>query len=121
MENVDRQERNDEVFHADGLYSDDYIRECALSGRARIRDEVLERLFTPEEIVEIKKLRKEKLDAENAERDAAEEEERKQLEQESALKLELRKKAEEEKQREWYRKRRRKRQRNKHKKHGKRN
>lgn len=115
MENVDRQERNDEVFLADDLYSDDYIRECALSGRARVRDEVLERLFTPEEIVEIKKLRKEKLDAENAERDAAEEEDRKQLEQEAALKLEQKKKAEEEKQREWYRKRRRSRQRNKHK------
>ena len=115
MENVDRQERNDEVFLADDLYSDDYIRECALSGRSRIRDEVLERLFTPEEIVEIKKLRKEKLDAENAERDAAEEEERKQLEQEVALKLELRKKAEDEKRMEWYRKRRRSRQRNKHK------
>ena len=115
MENVDRQERNDEVFLADDLYSDDYIRECALSGRARVRDEVLERLFTPEEIVEIKRLRKEKLDAENAERDAAEEEDRKQLEQEAALKLELRKKTEEEKRREWYRKQRRSRQRNKHK------
>ena len=115
FEEVDRQERNDEVFLADDLYSDDYIRECALSGRSRIRDEVLERLFTPEEIVEIKKLRKEKLDAENAERDAADEEERKQLEQEAALKLGLRKKAEEEKRREWHRKRRRSRQRNKHK------
>lgn len=121
MENVDRQERNDEVYLADDLYSDDYIRECALSGRAKVRDEVLERLFTPKEIIEIKKLRKEKLDAENAERDAAEEEDRKQLEQEAALKLELKKKAEEEKQREWYRKRRRSRQRNKYKQHGKRN
>ena len=115
FEEVDRQERNDEVYLADDLYSDDYIRECALSGRSRIRDEVLERLFTPEEIVEIKKRRKEKLDAENAERDAAEEEERKQLEQEEALKLEMKKKAEEEKRREWYRKRRKSRQRNKHK------
>ena len=115
FEKVDRQERNDEVYLADDLYSDDYIRECALSGRSRIRDEVLERLFTPEEIVEIKKRRKERLDAENAERDAADEEERKQLEQETALKLELRKKAEEERRREWYRKRRRSRQRNKHK------
>ena len=115
FEEVDRQERNDEVFLADDLYSDDYIRECALNGWSRIRDEVLERLFTPEEIVEIEKRRKEKLDAKNAERDAAEEEERKQLEQEAALKLELRKKAEEEKRREWYRKRRRSRQRNKHK------
>ena len=115
FEEVDRQERNDEVYLADDLYSDDYIRECALSGRSRIRDEVLERLFTPEEIVEIKKRRKEKLDAENAERDAADEEERKQLEQEEALKLELKKKAEEEKQREWYRKRRKSRH-NKHKK-----
>jgi hypothetical protein len=116
MENVDRQERNDEVFLADDLYSDDYIRECALSGRSRIRDEVLERLFTPEEIVEIKKRRKERLDAENAERDVAEEEERKQLEQDAALKLELRKEAEEERRKKWYRERRRKRQHNKPKK-----
>lgn len=121
MEEVDRQERNDEASLADDLYSDDYIRECALSGRARIRDEVLARLFTPEEIIEIKKRRKEKLDAENAERDAAEEEERKQLEQEAAMKMELRRKAEQEKREEWYRKRRRSKQRNKHKKHGKRN
>jgi hypothetical protein len=81
---------------------------------SKVRDEVLERLFTPEEIVEIKKRRKAHVDAENARRDAADEEERKQLEQEAALKLELKKKAEEEKRREWYRERRRIR-RNKHK------
>ena len=75
---------------------------------------MLERLFTPEEIVEIKKRRKERVDAENARRDAVNEEERKQLELEAALKLELRKKDEEERRREWYRKRRRSR-RNKHK------
>lgn len=121
IENVDRQERDDEVYLADDLYSDDYIRECALSGRSRIRDEVLERLFTSEEIVEIKKRRKEKLDVENAERDAAEKEELKQLEQEAALKLEQKKKVEEEKRREWFRKRRKSRQRNKHNNHGKRN
>ena len=115
FEKVDRQERNDEVYLADDLYSDDYIRECALSGRSRIRDEVLERLFTPEEIVEIKKRRKVVVDAKNAKMDAADEEERKQLEQEAALKLEQKKKAEEEKRKDWYRKRRRSRQRNKHK------
>ena len=92
---------------------DEEIKEFALSGLSKVRDEVLERLFTPEEIVEIKKRRKAHVDAENARRDAADEEERKQLEQEAALKLELRKKAEEEKRREWYRKRRRSRQRNK--------
>ena len=116
MENVDRQERNDEVFLADDLYSDDYIRECALSGRARVRDEVLERLFTPEEIIEIKKRRKAVVDAKIAKMDAADEEERKQLEQEAALKLELKKKAEEERRKKWYRERRRSRQRNKRKK-----
>ena len=121
FEKVDRQERNDEVYLADDLYSDDYIRECALSGRSRIRDEVLERLFTPEEIVEIKKRRKAVVDAKIAKMDAADEEERKQQEQEAALKLEQKKKAEEEKRREWYRKRRRSRQRNKRKKLGKRN
>lgn len=115
FEKVDRQERNDEVYLADDLYSDDYIRECALSGRSRIRDEVLERLFTPEETVEIKKRRKVVVDAKNAKMDAADEEERKQLEQEAALKLEQKKKAEEEKRKDWYRKRRRSRQRNKHK------
>lgn len=115
FEEVDRQERNDEVYLADDLYSDDYIRECALNGRSRIRDEVLERLFTPEEIVEIKKRRKVVVDAKNAKMDAADEEERKQLEQEAALKLEQKKKAEEEKRKDWYRKRRRSRQRNKHK------
>jgi len=41
-----------------------------------VKDEVLERLFTPEDIVEIKKRRKARVEAENAKRDAAEEEER---------------------------------------------
>lgn len=106
-EEIERQMRNDEMCLCDDIYTDEEIKEFALSGLSRVRDEVLERLFTPEEIVEIKKRRKERVDAENARRDAAEEEERKQLEQEATLKLELRKKAKEEKQREWYRKRRR--------------
>ena len=76
--------------------STEEIKEFALSGLSRVRDEVLERLFTPEEIVEIKKRRKERVDAENARRDAVDEEERKQLELEAALKLELRKKDEKE-------------------------
>ena len=112
-EALEREMRNDELCLCDDLYTDEELRDFATSGLSRVKDEVLERLFTPEEIVEIKKRRKEKLDAENAERDAAEEEERKQLEQEAALKLELRKKVEEEKRREWYRKRRRSRQRKK--------
>ena len=113
-EEIERQMRNDEMCLCDDIYTDEEIKEFALSGLSRVRDEVLERLFTPEEIVEIKKRRKERVDAENVRKDAVDEEERKQLEQETALKLELRKKAEEEKQREWYRKRRRSR-RNKHK------
>jgi hypothetical protein len=76
----------------------------------------LERLFTPEEIVEIKRIRKEKLDEENASYDAAVAEERKQLEQEAALKMELRKKAEQENRKEWYRKRRQSRWKNRGKK-----
>lgn len=120
-EELERERRNDEIYLADDIYTDEEIKESARLGYSRVRDEVLERLFTPEEIIEIKKRRKEKLDAENAERDAAEEEERKQLEQEAAMKMELRRKAEQEKREEWYRKRRRSKQRNKHKKHGKRN
>lgn len=116
FERTERERRNDEIYLADDLYDDEYIKEAAWSGRTRICDETLERLFTPEEIVEIKRIRKEKLDEENARYDAAEDEERKQLEQEAALKQELRKKAEEEKRREWYRKRRKSRQRNKPKK-----
>ena len=106
-EELEKEMRNDELCLCDDIYTDEEIKEFALSGLSRVRDEVLERLFTPEEIVEIKKSRKAHVDAENARRDAADEEERKQLEQEAALKLELKKKAEEEKRREWYRKRRR--------------
>ena len=113
-EELERERRNDELCLLDDIYTDEEIKWFALSGYDRVRDEVLERLFTPEEIVEIKKIRKTRVDEENARMDAAEEEERKQLEQETALKLELRKKAEEERRREWYRKRRRSR-RNKHK------
>ena len=102
---LEKEIRNDELCLCDDIYTDEEIKEFALSGLSRVRDEVLERLFTPEEIVEIKKRRKAHVDAENARRDAADEEERKQLEQEVALKLELRKKAEEERRREWYRKR----------------
>lgn len=114
-EELEREMRNDELCLCDDIYTDEEIKSFALSGYSRVRDEVLERLFTPEEIVEIKKRRKARVEAENAKRDAAEEEERKQMEQEAALKLELRKKIEEEKRREWYRKRRRSRH-NKHKK-----
>lgn len=116
FERAERERRNDEIYLADDLYDDDYIKEAAWSGRTRIQDEVLQRLFTPEEIVEIKRIRKEKLDEENASYDAAEEEERKQLEQEAAMKLELRKKAEQEKREEWYRKRRQSRWKNRRKK-----
>lgn len=112
-EELERERRNDELCLLDDIYTDEEIRWFALSGYDRVRDGVLERLFTPEEIVEIKKIRKARVDEENARMDAAEEEERKQLEQEAALKSEQKKKAEEERQREWYRKRRRSRQRNK--------
>jgi len=108
-EEIERERRNDELYLGDDIYTDEEIRSFALSGWSRIRDEVLERLFTPEEIVEIKRIRKEKLDEENARYDAAEEEERKQLEQEAALKMELRKKAERERRERWYREQRRKR------------
>ena len=114
-EKLEKEMRNDELCLCDDIYTDEEIKEFAWNGWSRVKDEVLERLFTPEEIVEIKKRRKARVDAENAERDAAEEEERKQMEQEAALKLELRKKVEEEKRREWYRKRRKSRH-NKHKK-----
>ena len=114
-EELEREMRNDELFLCDDIYTDEEIKWFALSGYDRVRDEVLERLFTPEEIVEIKKIRKARVEEENARMDAAEEEERKQLEHEAALKLELKKKVEEERQREWYRKRRRSRQINKHK------
>lgn len=116
FERVEKERRNDEVYLADDLYDDEYVKEAAWSGRTRIKDEALERLFTPEEIVEIKRIRKEKLDEENARYDAADEEERKQLEQEAAMKLELRKKAEQEKREKWYRKRRRSRWKNRRKK-----
>ena len=106
FERVERERRNDEVYLADDLYDDEYIKEAAWSGRTRIREEALERLFTPEEIVEIKRIRKEKLDEENARYDAADEEERKQKEQEAARKLEQRKQAERDKRERWYRKRR---------------
>ena len=58
--------RNDELCLLDDIYTDEEIKEFALSGLSRVRDEVLERLFTTEEIVEIKKRRKERVDAENA-------------------------------------------------------
>lgn len=112
-EEIERERRNDELYLGDDIYTDEEIKSFALRGWSRIRDEVLERLFTPEEIVEIKRIRKKKLDEENAKYDAAEEEERRQLEQEAALKLELRKKAEQERRERWYREQRRKR--NKHK------
>ena len=116
FEREERERRNDEIYLADDLYDDEYVKEAAWSGRTRICDETLERLFTPEEIVEIKRIRKEKLDEENARYDAAEAEERQQLEQEAAMKLELRKKAEQEKREEWYRKRRQSRWKNRRKK-----
>lgn len=109
FEREERERRNDEFYLADDLYDDEYVKETAWSGRTRICDETLERLFTPEEIVEIKRIRKEKLDEENARYDAAEEEERRQLEQEAALKMELRKKVERERRERWYREQRRKR------------
>ena len=105
-EELERERRNDELFLCDDLYTDDELKETAWGGWSRIKDEVLERLFTPEEIIEIKRIRKERLDEENARVDAADEEERKELEQKAALKLEQRKKAEQEKREMWYRKRR---------------
>ena len=119
-EKLEMEMRNDELCLCDDIYTDEEIKSFALSGLSRVKDEVLERLFTPEEIVEIKKRRKAVVDAENARKDAADEEERKQLEQEAAMKLELRKKAEEKKRQERNRKRRRREQ-TKHNKHGKRN
>ena len=116
FERAESERRNDEIYLADDLYDDEYIKEAAWSGRTRICDETLERLFTSEEIVEIKRIRKEKLDEENARYDAAEAEERQQLEQETALKMELRKKAEQEKREKWYRKRRQSRWKNRGKK-----
>lgn len=114
-EELEREMRNDELCLLDEIYTDEEIKRFALSGYSRVRDEVLERLFTPEEIVEIKKRRKARVEEENARKDAAEEEERKQLEQEAALKMELKRRAKEEKRRERNR-RRRIRKRNKHKK-----
>ena len=108
-EELERERRNDELYLGDDIYTDEEIRSFALSGWSRIRDEVLERLFTPEEIVEIKRIRKKKLDEENAKYDAAEAEERRQLEQEAALKMELQKKAEREKRERWLHEQRRKR------------
>lgn len=120
-EELERERRNDELCLCDDLYTDDELKETAWGGWSRIRDEVLERLFTPEEIVEIKKIRKERLDEENARMDAADEEEREEKEQEAALKLEQRKKAEQEKREKWYCKRRQSRHRRLKKKcHGKR-
>ena len=108
-EELERERRNDEIYLADDIYTDEEIKESARLGYSRVRDEVLERLFTPEEIAEIKKIHKKRLDEENARFDAADEEERKQKEQEAAMRLEMRKKAEQEKREEWYRKQRRKR------------
>ena len=108
-EELERERRNDEIYLADDIYTDEEIKESARLGYSRVRDEVLERLFTPEEIIEIKKIHKKRLDEENARFDAADEEERKQKEQEAAMRLEMRKKAEQEKREEWYRKQRRKR------------
>ena len=115
-EKIEMERRNDELFLCDDIYTDEELKEFARLGFSRIRDEVLERLFTPEEIVEIKRIRKEKLDEENARYDAAEAEERQQLVQEAALKMELRKKAEQEKWEKWYRKRRQSRWKNRRKK-----
>ena len=121
FERAERERRNDEIYLADDLYDDEYVKEAAWSGKTRILDEVLERLFTPEEIVEIKRIRKEKLDEENAMMDEADEEERKEKEQEAALKREQRKKAEQERQEKWYRKQRQSRhKRPKKKRHGQR-
>ena len=122
-EELERERRNDEIYLADDIYTDEEIKESARLGYSRVRDEVLERLFTPEEIIEIKKIHKKRLDEENARFDAADEEEKNQKEQEAAMRLEMRKKAEQEKREEWYRKQRRKRQQHKPKKkrHGKHN
>ncbi|MBR1513771.1 MAG: hypothetical protein IJ622_05715 [Bacteroidales bacterium] len=107
-EELERERRNDEIYLADDIYTDEEIKESARLGYSRVRDEVLERLFTPEEIIEIKKIHKKRLDEENARFDAADEEEKNQKEQEAAMRLEMRKKAEQEKREEWYRKQRRK-------------
>ena len=110
------------VYLADDIYTDEEIKESARLGFSRVRNEVLERLFTPEEIIEIKKIHKKRLDEENARYDAADEEERKQKEQETAMRLEMRKKAERKKREEWYRKRRQSRRNHpKKKRHGKHN
>ena len=114
-EEIEREQRNDEIFLCDDVYTDEEIKSFAINGWARVRDEVLERLFIPEEIVEIKRIRKEKVDEENASHDAAEEEERMRKEQDEALKLELKKKAARERREKWYREQRRKRNRNKSK------
>lgn len=70
-EEIERQRRNDELFLADDIYTDEELKDIERSGTSRIRDKVLERLFTSEEISEIKKRRKEHLDAENERIDAA--------------------------------------------------
>ena len=108
-EELERERRNDEIYLADDIYTDEEIKESARLGYSRVREEVLERLFTPEEIIEIKIIHKKRLDEENARFDAADEEEKNQKEQEAAMRLEMRKKAEQEKREEWYRKQRRKR------------
>ena len=121
-EELERERRNDEIYLADDIYTDEEIRESARLGYSKVRDDVLERLFTPEEIVEIKRIHKKRLDEENARYDAADEEERKQKEQETAMRLEMRKKAERKKREEWYRKRRQSRRNHpKKKRHGKHN
>lgn len=121
-EELERERRNDEIYLADDIYTDEEIKESARLGYSRVRDEVLERLFTPEEIIEIKRIHKERLDEENARYDAADEEERKQKEQEAAMRLEMKKKVKREKQEEWYRKRRQSRRNHpKKKRHGKHN
>lgn len=63
-EELEMARRNDELYLCDDIYSDEEIKEFALLGYSRVRDEVLERLFTPEEIVEIKKIHKKRLDEE---------------------------------------------------------
>lgn len=121
-EELERQRRNDELYLADDIYTDEEIKESAWLGYSRVRDEVLEKLFTPEEIAEIKRIHKKRLDEENARMDEADEEERRQQEQEAALKLEQRKQAERERREEWYRKHRKSRRNQpKKKRHGKHN
>lgn len=121
FEREERNRREDEIFLADDLYTDDEIRKYAWSGTSRIRDEVLDRLFSPEEVAEVKAIHKAYHDAEVARWDAEEEEERIKQEQEAALKLKMKKKAEEERRHERNRRRRRREKINKNRYHGKQN